>query len=59
MKTIDLHCDTVFELYENGQFDLNQNERCVDLAKLQKCGSLIQCFALYDKKKNTITIMSA
>jgi microsomal dipeptidase-like Zn-dependent dipeptidase len=54
MKTIDLHCDTVFELYENGQFDLNQNERCVDLAKLQKCGSLIQCFALYDRKKRKI-----
>jgi hypothetical protein len=51
MKTIDLHCDTIFELYEAGGGDLYRNGGCVDLARLQEGGSLLQCFALYDKEE--------
>ncbi len=51
MITVDLHCDTVFALYESGRCDLRRSGRCIDLVKLQKCGSLVQCFALHDKKE--------
>lgn len=46
MKLIDLHCDTVYLLMEN-DFNLFENNFCVDIKKLKKANSLCQTFALF------------
>lgn len=51
MISIDLHCDTIYELFESGMCNLRENDCCVDLGKLKKCNSLLQCFALFDNKE--------
>ena len=51
MKIVDMHCDTVSELYEKrkkGQVcSLRENDLHVDLQKMQKSGYLLQNFALF------------
>ena len=51
MKAIDLHCDTLSALRhahkEGAELNLAENDLQIDLAKLEKGGSLIQCFAAF------------
>lgn len=50
MKLIDLHCDTVFKLYNQKSKKFYENEHQVDLKKLKSAGSYIQSFALFDSR---------
>ena len=45
MNLIDLHCDTVLRLMEDG--NLKENSYGVDIAKLRSGSSLAQFFALF------------
>ena len=60
MKTIDMHCDTIFELHRQG-LSLKENNLHIDLMKLKNSDYLIQNFALYvplrelDENDNDIT----
>lgn len=51
MKVVDMHCDTVYEIYERrkkGQkVRLLENDLHIDLKKMEKGDYLIQNFALY------------
>ena len=51
MKAVDLHCDTLSALRrarrEGNAIDPAGNDLQVDLAKLEKGGSLLQCFAAF------------
>lgn len=51
MKVIDMHCDTISELYKRRQQEeaasLRRNELHVDLEKLERGGYGLQNFALY------------
>ncbi|MFX0549466.1 dipeptidase [Hathewaya histolytica] len=48
MELIDMHCDTILKLYENGNKEnLNNNNFQVDLNKLKKAGAKAQFFALF------------
>ncbi|MFA0816508.1 MAG: dipeptidase [Anaerofustis sp.] len=51
MKLIDLHCDTLYQLYKLKSSALGENDRHVDLRKLHRADSLIQTFALFDSKE--------
>ena len=48
---IDMHCDTISEIWKKGQegAELHLNDNClsVDLEKMKKGGYLCQNFALY------------
>lgn len=46
MKTIDMHCDTIFEI-EKQKCSLRENNLHIDLMKLKEADYLIQNFALY------------
>lgn len=47
MKLIDMHCDTIWELFRRGNENLQKNSLCVDLEKLRKAGSTAQFFACF------------
>lgn len=47
MKLIDLHCDTVMQLYEHPEKRLARNDLSIDLDMLDKTDSLAQVFALF------------
>lgn len=51
MKTVDMHCDTISELYKKRKTgsteNLYENEGHIDLCKLQKGDALLQNFALF------------
>ena len=48
MRVIDMHCDTVSKLRTMGKKqNLNKNELCVDLERLQESGTWIQYFACF------------
>ena len=51
MKAIDLHCDTLSALRrarkQGSPISLAENDLQIDLSKLEKGGSLIQCFAAF------------
>lgn len=51
MKIVDMHCDTISEIWEsqraNKPQQLYQNSLHVDIQKMQKAGYLLQNFALY------------
>ncbi len=51
MKLIDLHCDTIYQLYKKDSHSLDKNDHHIDLNKLEKADSYIQVFALYDSKE--------
>lgn len=47
MKFIDMHCDTIGELYCKRNMDLGKNPLCVDLEKLHAAESIVQFFACF------------
>lgn len=47
MRLIDMHCDTVWELFRKENMDLKNNSLCVDLEKLKKADSIAQFFACF------------
>lgn len=47
MRLIDMHCDTIFELFRRGNMSLKENVLGVDLRKLKAAGSEAQFFACY------------
>ena len=58
MKLIDMHCDTIFELYRRRNLkskrsalctdmDLGQNSLCVDIKKMKMADSMAQFFACF------------
>lgn len=51
MKVVDMHCDTIYELYERrkkGQKEkLSENDLHIDLSKMQAGDYLLQNFAVY------------
>jgi len=51
MKLVDMHCDTIFELYRRGDMNLKQNTLCVDLEKMKCAGSIAQFFACFIQMK--------
>lgn len=51
MKLIDMHCDTIFELYRRGNMNLKQNTLCVDLEKMKQANSMAQFFACFIQMK--------
>ena len=49
MKLIDLHSDTIYQLWKTRDHSLLHNpERHIDLECLKKADSLVQCFALFN-----------
>ena len=46
LNIVDLHCDTLMELYLQ-KTDLRKWQGHINLEKLQKGGSLLQCFAVF------------
>ncbi|WP_378954078.1 dipeptidase [Pelosinus sp. sgz500959] len=47
MQIIDLHCDTMMHLIDQGQLNLKKNNLSVDIEKLKSGNVLAQFFALY------------
>jgi membrane dipeptidase len=45
MRIIDLHCDTIWECYQNG-YALRENSGHLDLLRMKASGGLLQCFAI-------------
>ena len=39
MRWIDMHCDTVSEIYKNRKGTLMKNTLCVDMERLERAGS--------------------
>lgn len=59
MKLIDLHCDTIFQLHKTRDYHLDCNEkRNIDLDRLKKADSLVQCFALFNDELDPDTFNS-
>ena len=46
MNIIDLHCDTLIKLHEQG-CGLEDVQGHIDLDALRRGGALVQCFAVY------------
>lgn len=44
---IDLHCDTISEIYKNKGMSLRENSLMIDIDKLKKSDVLLQCFAMF------------
>ncbi|XMB86199.1 dipeptidase [Mycoplasmatota bacterium WC44] len=44
---IDLHCDTIMKLFFNKESSLKENNYHVDINKLRKSNSFLQCFAIF------------
>ena len=59
MKVVDMHCDTITELWgkqENGiQTGLRKNDQMVDLERLTKGGYLLQNFAIFVEQQPGIS----
>lgn len=47
MRLIDMHCDTIFELFRRGNMNLKRNALGVDLEKLKEADSMAQFFACF------------
>ena len=49
MKLIDMHCDTVYQLWKKNSTDfLDNKDLCIDIRRLREADSLVQCLALYN-----------
>lgn len=60
MKIIDMHCDTVLGLLEQGgNANLRDNNLCVDVKKLQQGKSAAQFFALFIDLENGSPLQNA
>ena len=46
MKHVDLHCDTLTDSFDEG-YSLSNCNLQINLEKLKKCGSAVQCFAIF------------
>ena len=46
MRFVDLHCDTLLEMYSKNR-DLAELDGHIDLAALRQGGALMQCFAAF------------
>lgn len=57
MKWIDMHCDTVSEIYKNKNGTLMKNSLCVDLERLERAGAQMQFFACFVNLKDYRTDM--
>lgn len=44
---VDLHCDTISEIYKNKGISLKENDLMIDINKLKKSDVLLQCFAMF------------
>ena len=54
LPVIDLHCDTIYQLYTHPQSTLAHNQFQLDLPKMQKANYLLQNFAIFiDKNEFT------
>lgn len=59
MKIIDLHSDTIFQLWKTRDHNLLDNPaRHIDLKRLKKADSLVQCFALFNDELYPDTFVS-
>ena len=47
MRWIDMHCDTVSEIYKNRKGTLMKNTLCVDMERLERVGAQMQFFACF------------
>ncbi len=47
MKLIDLHCDTIYHLYQDQSIALKKNQLQVDLNKLEEANTIAQFFAVF------------
>lgn len=47
MRLIDMHCDTIFELFRRGNMNFKNNTLGVDLRKLKDAESMAQFFACF------------
>ena len=49
MRLIDMHCDTIFELFRrrDTKMELGKNSLCVDIEKMKKADSMAQFFACF------------
>ena len=59
MKVVDMHCDTITELWEKHkkgiQTGLRQNDQMIDLERLTKGGYLLQNFAIFVEQQPGIS----
>lgn len=53
MKIFDLHCDTLFKFYENGNYSLTENNGHITERGLLQGDYLAQCFAIYQPAEIT------
>ncbi|MBO1305842.1 dipeptidase [Enterococcus sp. 669A] len=47
MKAIDLHCDTIFKIYQTPAAQLRENEFQIDLRRMKESGTVLQNFAMF------------
>lgn len=52
MRWIDMHCDTVSEIYKNRKGTLMKNTLCVDMERLERVGAQMQFFACFVNLKD-------
>lgn len=59
MKIIDMHCDTIYEIWARGkrgeQIQLEENQLMVDLKRLQAGGYYVQNFALFVEQEEKVS----
>lgn len=59
MKVIDMHCDTITELWgkqENGiQVGLRHNDQMIDIERLTKGGYVLQNFAIFVEQQSGVS----
>lgn len=62
MKVVDMHCDTIAELYAKKDAGMKQgilkNDLCIDLEKMEKGGYALQNFAMFAHMENLKGVMS-
>ena len=47
MKYVDMHCDTIMQIWEKPELNLFDSDLSINIEKMKKGKSLAQCFALY------------
>ena len=49
---VDLHCDTISEIYKKTGLTLRENNLMIDIKKLKKSDVILQCFAMFTHLKD-------
>lgn len=49
---VDLHCDTISEIYKKTGLTLRENNLMIDIEKLKKSDVIVQCFAMFTHLKD-------